>query len=108
MEQQSPFLAMQRAETQIKSLIRTIDTDLLAADEKKAVASLRRLAADTRLDIRDYELSETREEQLGKAKAARKNLEKLKTQLLTAGYAFGPADIAELDAQLEHIKSKVV
>jgi hypothetical protein len=56
MENQSPFLAMQRVETQIKTLLRTINTDLLSADEKKATASLRRLSIDARLDIRDYEL----------------------------------------------------
>jgi len=108
MENQSPFLAMQRAETQLKSLLRTIDTDLLAPDEKRAVASLRRLSADTRLDIRDYELSETRAEQLKQAAEARQGLEKLKSQLLVAGNVFGPADIAQLDAQLEHIKSRLV
>jgi hypothetical protein len=108
MENQSPFLAMQRAERQIKALLRTLDTDLLEPDEKKAVASLRRFSSETRLDIRDYELSETREEQLKKAADARKGLDRLKAHLLAAGYVFSPADIAQLDAQLEHIKSRVI
>jgi hypothetical protein len=103
MEHQSPFLAMQRAETQLKSLLRTIDTDLLTPDEKKATASLRRLSADARLDIRDYELSETRAEQLLKAADAKKRLAKLQKNLLAAGNVFGPADIAQLDAQLAQI-----
>jgi hypothetical protein len=107
MADQSPFLAMQRAETQIKALLRTVDTDLLAPDEKKAMASLRRFAHEARLDIRDYELSETRAEQVGKAAAAQKRLNKLKTTLLAVSQAFGPADIAQLDAQLEEIKSGV-
>ncbi|HSX43120.1 MAG TPA: hypothetical protein VLF59_03480 [Candidatus Saccharimonadales bacterium] len=107
MENQSPFLAMKRAETQIKALLRGVDMDLLTPDERKAMASLRRLSADARLDIRDYELSETREEQLGKAHDAHKVLTKLKTTLLAVSTAFGPADIAHLDAQLEQIKEGV-
>jgi hypothetical protein len=107
MADQSPFLAMQRAETQIKSLLRTLDTDLLVPDEKKALASLRRLSAEARLDIRDYELSETREEQVGKAHDAQKRLAKLKATLLSVSTAFGPADVAQLDAHLEQIKSRL-
>lgn len=103
MENQSPFLAMQRAETQLKSLLRVVDTDLLTPDEKKAVASLRRLSADARLDIRDYELSETRAEQIKKAAEAKGRLKKLQGNLLAAGNVFGPADIAQLDAQLAQI-----
>jgi len=98
---------MKRAETQIKTLLRGVDTDLLSPDERKAMASLRRLAADARLDIRDYELSETREEQLGKARDAHRVLTKLKATLIAVSAAFGPADIAHLDAQLEQIKDGV-
>ena len=99
---------MQRAETFIKSLLRTVDTDMLTPDEKKAVGSLRRLSADTRIDIRDYELSETREEQLGKARDAKKRLAKLKANILAASMVFGPADVAQLDAQLEQINGRLV
>jgi hypothetical protein len=108
MENQSPFLAMQRVETQIKTLLRTINTDLLSADEKKATASLRRLSIDARLDIRDYELSETREEQLQKASDAKKQLKRLKVALLAVGTMFGPADVAQVDAQLEHIQARII
>ena len=100
---ESPFLAIQRVEGQIKTLLRQVDTDSLTQDEKKAFVKLRRLAVDARLDIRDYELSETRDEQLKKMHAAKKCLTKLEKALLTAGMAFGPADIAQLSAQLAQI-----
>ncbi|HSX05780.1 MAG TPA: hypothetical protein VLF69_04895 [Candidatus Saccharimonadales bacterium] len=103
MENQSPFLAMQQLEVQLKSLLRTVDTDLLTPDEQKALASLRRLAADARLDIRDYELSETRAEQLGKMQTAQQQLQKLQNAVLAAGNVFGPADVAHLGAQLEQM-----
>jgi len=108
MESQSPFLAMQRLEGQVKAVLRAADTDLLGPEEKKALASVRRLATDARLDIRDYELSETRDEQLRKAAAAKKRLEKLEKAILAAGTSFGPADVAQLDAQLQQIAGRLV
>ena len=108
MEQSSPFLAMQRVETQLKVMLRSVDADGLTADEKKAVQSIRRLAVDTRLDIRDYELSETRLEQVQCAVAAKNRLAKLQACILVAGPVFGPADVAQLSAQLEQINGWLV
>ena len=107
MEHTSPFLAMQQVERQLKGLLRTVDTDTLGADERKALMNVRRYATDARLDIRDYELSETREEQLKKMHAAHKRLAKLQASILAVGFVFGAADIAQLSAQLEQISSNV-
>ena len=104
MENTSPFLAIQRVEGQIRALLRIIDTELLEASEKKAASSLRRLATVTRLDIRDYELSETREEQIKYMAEAKKRLAKLRAAILSVGPAFGPADVAQVTAQLEVIE----
>lgn len=103
----SPFLAMQRTEAQIKAMLRNVDIDLLDTTEKRAVASLRRLAMETRLDIRDYELSETREEQLKCAHGAKKRLLKLRTAIVAAGPSISPVDVAQLTARLEQIESWV-
>lgn len=107
MENQSPFLAIQQAERQLKSLLRSVDMDLLDQTEKKAILSLKRLAVDTRVDIRDYELSETRAEQLKYATAAKSDLAKLRTAVLSVGSAFSPADVAQLTAELEIIETHV-
>lgn len=104
----SPFLAMQRVEAELKVVIRGIDSDQLDAGEKKAVTNIRRLMVDARLDIRDYELSETREEQLKCAAAAKKKTEKLQANILSAGPVFGPADVAQLSAQLEQINGWLI
>jgi hypothetical protein len=108
MENQSPFLAMQRVEGQLKGILRTLDTDFLSTDEKKLVASLKRLAIDARLDIRDYELSETREEQLKCAAAASKRLKKLEAAILATGTLLGAADVAQLTAQMEQIQGRLL
>lgn len=106
--EQSPFLAIVQAERLLKGLLRAIDTDLLDADQKKALASLRRLSADARLDIRDYELSETRTAQLAKMRTAQQRLRKLQAAILAAGDVFGPADVAQLSAQFEYISNRLV
>jgi folate-dependent tRNA-U54 methylase TrmFO/GidA len=103
MENTSPFLAMQRTEGQLKALLRDVDSELLELAERKAVISLRRLAVDARLDIRDYELSETREDQLRCAREAKRRLARLRNTILAAG----PADVAQLTAQLEQIEGWV-
>lgn len=107
MENTSPFLAMQRVEGNIKALLRNIDIGQLGQAEKKNVTNLRRLAVDCRLDIRDYELSETREDQLRCAKTAKKQLTKLREAILAVGSLFGPADVAQITAQLEQIENWV-
>jgi hypothetical protein len=108
MENMSPFLAAQRVEQQVKALLKVADTDYLEPVEQKALSVIRRLLTDARLDIRDYELSETREEQLKCAAAARKRLQKLQKAILTASLVFGPADVAQLSAQLEQIEGRLV
>jgi hypothetical protein len=105
MESESPFLAICRTEQQIKTVLRGVDIALLSLDEKGVISSIRRLATDTRLDIRDYELSETREEQLKSAMRSGKRLAKLRAAIVAASLAFGPVDVAQLTAQLEQIES---
>jgi hypothetical protein len=107
MENTSPFLTIQNVEAQIKALLRNVDPELLDPAERKVVAGIRRLSVDTRLDIRDYELSETRQEQLKYAAESKKRLAKLRTAILAAGTVFGSVDVAHLTAQLEQIESWV-
>ena len=108
MENTSPFVAMQRLETQLKTLIRQLDMDTLEPKERQAIIKVRRLGADARLDIRDYELSETREEQLTNAADARKRLKGIEDNLQNAGFVFGPADMAQISAQLAQINGWLV
>jgi hypothetical protein len=104
MEQASPFLAMQRVEGQLKTLLRRVDTDVLEPSERKEFAGLRRLMTDVRLDIRDYELSETRDEQIKCRQAAKKRLGELQKAILAVSVAFSPADVAQVSARLEQIE----
>lgn len=101
----SPFLAMQQVEGDLKVLLRSVDMDSLSESSKKVVNELRRIVVDARLDIRDYELSETRDEQLKYAHAAKKRLAKMQADILAASDVFNAVDTAQISAGLEQINS---
>ncbi len=105
---ESPFLAMKQVETHIRTLLRDVDIHELAVDKKKAVTRLRRLSMEVRLDIRDYELSETRTEQLVKLQVARRQITQVQASLLSIGDMLSPADVAHLSAQLEYINGRLI
>ena len=101
----SPFIAMQELEIHLKGLLRPIDVEMLGDVSRKAVTSLKRVVVDARLDIRDYELSETREEQLKNAKEAKNRIAKMESDILAAGDVFSAVDTAHISAKLEQINS---
>ena len=105
MEDKSPFLLMKSLETELNVRLRTIDVAALGKPQQKLVDMLRRDIVDARLDIRDYELSETRDEQLGKAKDAKQRLEQMRKGILAASEddIFGSVEVAQLSAELEQI-----
>ena len=102
---ESPFLLTKALETQLNGVLSSLDVFELPAAERKLVDRLRRDITDARLDTRDYELSETRDEQLRKAADAKKRLERLRREILAASEynVFSAVDVAQLSAQLEQI-----
>ncbi len=77
--------------------------------EQKAVARLSNDLTDARLDIRDYEMSDTRAEQLRHSKQAVARLEKVRKAILALSEynVFTAVDVAQLSAQLEQISENV-
>lgn len=110
LEEQSPFLAIKSLELQLIGILSAIDIYAVSASEQKTVALLKRELTDARLDVRDYELSETRVEQLGKAQEARQRLNHVRRLILSASEfdIFGPVDVAQLTAQVELIDSRLI
>ena len=105
MDNQSPFLAIKSLETQLSGILSAIDVYDLPAQEAKIISTLKREMVDARLDTRDYELSETRDEQLKNGKVAKKRLEHIRKNILAASEynVFSPVDVAQLSAQIEQI-----
>ena len=109
MDTGSPFLLVKGLETQLSSVLSALDIFSLPKAEQKLVSGLKRDIVDARLDIRDYELSETRSEQLKNAVAAHKRLEHIRKGILAASEydVFTAVDVAQLTAQLEQISENV-
>ncbi len=107
---ESPYRLMQQLEAQIRARLSDIDIYDLEMDVRKLVLALRNQATDARLDIRDYELIETRQLQIEKATAARGRLKQLEKDILTASEhnIFSSIDVAHLSANVEYILEKLL
>lgn len=106
----SPFLLIKALETQLNGVLSALDVYELPAGERKVVTRLKNNLADARLDIRDYELSETRAEQLRKARDSKLRLEKVRKEILAASEynVFNAVDVAQFTAQLEQIVDQLI
>lgn len=109
MENKSLFEHAKDFDAQIRGIVSHFDLDLLSHEMRKLVADIKRLAADARLDVRDYEYAQTRAEQLDAATEARERLEQLHANLLTASEhnLFGAVDVAQLSALIHYIISEL-
>lgn len=110
MSSTSPYILTKELETQLSGLLSSFDIYAMEQLPRKLVTDLRRQLTDARLDVRDYELSETRAEQLKCARTARKRLDQVRKDILLASEQdiFGPVDVAQLTAQLEQIIERVL
>ena len=100
-------LSIQQVDRQVKGLLRQIESESLVKEEKQSIQDLKQLLNEVRLEIRDYDFAQTRDEQLKNGKLARKQLRKLVDEILALSSLFGPADIAQLTAQLEQLSEKL-
>lgn len=102
-------MLIQRLERQLTGQLSAIDVIGLPPKERQAISLMRHEVFNARLDIRDYELSETRAEQLTNARQARQRLKQVVSGMLAASEynVFSPADVALFSAQLEQISSKL-
>lgn len=110
MEIQSPYRTIRGLESQVTGVLSAIDAFLLPHPTRKVVTELQHQLVDARLDVRDYELSETRDEQLARAKAAKERLTHLRILVLEASEhgIFSAIDVAQLTATIEQTASRLV
>jgi hypothetical protein len=94
---------------QIGSILSRLDLDLMDRNELKLIGTIKRLLADTRLDIRDWEMSDSRAEMQKNAQEALKRLEQSREAILLASERniFSAIDIAEFTAQFDHIAAEL-
>lgn len=97
----------QQIDRRVKGILRAVDVEQLTRDERELVHQMRLACNEIKLDVRDYEYAQTRDEQLKWLKIARHNMKAFETILLALDNVFGPADVAELSAQMQQIESKL-
>lgn len=107
MAAKTPFDQAKELSNQLIRILSQLDVDALPREEQRLVATIKRQLEDVRLDARDYDFAETRAEQQRNAVAARKNLEKLRANILKASEynLFGAVDVAMSSAHIEQLIS---
>ena len=103
---------LQRAkelETRIRGILSSFDIDGLSHSQRNLVATIMRQAADVKLDIRDYEYAETRDEQLAQVHQGKRRFAALQKNIIRASEydMFSAMDIAQISAHIEHITSNM-
>jgi hypothetical protein len=101
----SPFERAKALDGQLRVIVSSFDIDALQSDERGILRTLKSLIIDVRLDIRDYGMAETKQEQDNFARALRKRLEQLEQTIVKAGeYNLVSAiDVAQLSAEAQQI-----
>lgn len=92
---------------QLNGQLNAIDLLALPLEQAKQIETLKRQALELRLDLRDYELAETRNEQLKNAEKSKACLAELEKSIVSLGDIFGPADVAQFCAGIANISDNV-
>jgi hypothetical protein len=87
----------------VGAILNQRDVDIMDRAELKLVGSLKHMLADTRLDIRDWEMADSREEMQRSAREALHRLEQVRELILQASQKniFSAVDVAEISAQFD-------
>jgi hypothetical protein len=105
MANESPAAQAKNLETRVNSILRKFDFSRLNTDQRESLLALRQDLVNARIYTTDYELSETREEQLQNAKRAKQWLASARKKILKASEynIFGAVDVAHLSARIDQI-----
>ncbi|HKU19194.1 MAG TPA: hypothetical protein VJP80_08085 [Candidatus Saccharimonadales bacterium] len=104
-DESSPFSRAKELDAHVTSVVMRFDIDALPAAEQELLKTLKRLATDIRLDIRDYGLAETRAEQTQMAEEMTRRLAALEQLVAKAGELsmLSPVDVAHLSALTQQL-----
>ena len=107
MESRAPSASVRDIENQTRRILRSVNIFKLNRTASNALTDLRQVLSDARIYTQDYELSETREEQIENATRAREYLESARRDILTASEfnIFNAVDVAQMTAQIDQIIS---
>jgi ribosome-binding factor A len=106
-QSKAPSAAVKDLDRQIRSILRPIDVPKLDKGLRDNLSKMQQDLSDARVYASDYELSETREEQLDNAKQAKKYLNKVNRAVLNGSEydIFNALDVAHLSALIDQIRA---
>lgn len=108
MNSTSPFILVGQLNHDILRQLSKVDVVELTIKDQQAIEQLRNEIMDARLEVKDYELAETRDDQLRNAKAAKDGLHRAEQiVLLNPGNAFGAVEVAHISAYISNIRDKL-
>ena len=109
MDNPSVYVLARRLEADIVRILSGVDVHDLGVQAGRAVTVLKHQVTDMRLDVRDYEQSETRAEQLQLRKAGHERLEEVRQSMLVASEhnLFSAIEIAQLSAHIDNITERL-
>ena len=105
----SPYPLAKQLEADVLKIISALDVYSLGQKPAQHVAVIKRGVADARLDIRDYELAESRVEQLKLKNASIERTVILQREILSASEynIFSAIDVAQLSALIDRIQERL-
>lgn len=105
----SPLSQIRSLETQLRAVLSSQDPALMPNAQLKLVGELKNDLTDARLDVRDYEFSQNRVEQVLQSKQAHESIGRVRAGILAASEydMFNAVDVAQYTAQLEQIIDQV-
>jgi hypothetical protein len=98
-----------RVAGQVGAILVQIDLDVADRAQIKLVGTIKHLLQDTRLDIRDWEMADSRADMQRNAREALKRIEQVRSSILLASEhnIFSAIDIAEFSAQFDLVASRL-
>lgn len=110
MQHASPYDMAKTIERALTSVLSGIDVANLDPGPGSIVGALKRQATDMRLEVRDYELAETRAEQIERARDGRQRLEDLRKHILAASQydLFSAIEVAQVSAHIDRLIGNLV
>lgn len=101
---QSPFLLVKQLQGDVLRRLAHVDSADLSPAQQQDLADMKNGLIDARLDIQDYELAETRDDQLRNARDAKKRLVIIHTLVTQDSLGvFDAVDTAHISAQIEQV-----
>lgn len=96
-------------ETSLRNSLSSLDVDSLPLHERDLIALIKRQVSDVRLDIRDYEYAEGRDEQLRHREEAHVRLKELEEHIVKASQQnlFDAIGVVQLSTQIQQLMSQI-